>query len=136
MFFIYLVENGLNIVLDLALYHRFGIRGLAAGLSLAYAGGTAVALVNLSRRMGGLGGRRLVSAAAVVVGAAVVAAGAAGVVAWAVGHLPGGSHQLGLAFRVAVGVTTGVTVYLLAARTLRFDEVRKLLQLRRSPDPA
>jgi len=136
MFFIYLVENGLNIVFDLALYHRFGIRGLAAGLSLAYAGGTAVALVNLSRRMGGLGGRRLVTATLTVIGAAAVAVGAAGVVAWAVGHLPGGSRQLGLAFRVAVGVTTGVTVYLLAARTLRFDEVRKLLQLRRSPDPA
>ncbi|HEY2429628.1 MAG TPA: murein biosynthesis integral membrane protein MurJ [Acidimicrobiales bacterium] len=136
MFNVYLVENGLNIVLDVALYHRFGVRGLAAGLSLAYAGGMVVALVNLSRRMGGLGGRRLAAGAVSVLGAAVAAAGAAGAVAWAVGHLPGGSHQIGLALRVVVGVSTGVTVYLLAARTLRFDEVRKLLQLRRSPDPA
>jgi putative peptidoglycan lipid II flippase len=132
MFYIYLVENGLNIVFDVALYHRFGIRGLAAGLSLAYAGGTVVALVHLSGRMGGLAGRRLAAAAGTVVTGAALAAGAAWFVSWGIGHLPGGEHQIAVAARVVGGVGAGVTVYLLAARALRFDEVRKVL-LQRSP---
>jgi putative peptidoglycan lipid II flippase len=132
MFYMYLVENGLNIVLDVALYHWFGIRGLAAGLSLAYAGGTAVALVHLSRRMGGVGGRRMVTAAGTVVAGATLAAGAAWLVSWGIGRAPGGERQLAVAARVVAGVGAGVTVYLLAARALRFDEVRKVL-LQRSP---
>jgi putative peptidoglycan lipid II flippase len=132
MFLIYLVENGLNIVLDLALYDRFGIRGLAAGLSLAYAGGALVAFFDLRRRMGGIGGRSLASATSSVVVAAVVAAAAAALVATVGGHLPGGERQLGIALRVVLAVGAGVTVYYLAARALGFDRVRSRL-LRRRP---
>jgi len=128
MFFIYLVENGLNIALDLALYHRFGIRGLAAGLSLAYLGGAIVGAVHLSRRMGGIGGGRLATAFGLVVVAAALAAGAAWAVSSGLAHLPGGTRQIGVAARVIVGAGAGVTVYLLAARGLGFDEMRKLLQ--------
>jgi len=131
MFVFYLVENGLNIVLDLALYHRFGIRGLAAGLSLAYAGGALVAAVYLSRRMGGIGGTRLATGLGLVVVGAALAAGAAWGVSSGLAHLPGGRRQIGVAARVIVGTGVGVTVYLLAARGLGFDEMRKLLQLRR-----
>ncbi len=131
MFFVYVVENVLNIGLDLALYHRFGIRGLAAGLGLAYFGGTVVALVHLSRRFGGIGGSRLATG----VGLVFVGAALAGAAAWAVSsglaHLPGGTRQLGVAVRVIAGAGAGVTVYLLAARGLGFDEMRRLLQLRR-----
>ena len=35
-FYLYLVENGLNIVLALALVHPLGVRGLALSLSIAY----------------------------------------------------------------------------------------------------
>jgi putative peptidoglycan lipid II flippase len=131
MFYIYLVENGLNIVLAFALYHRFGIRGLAAALSLAYAGGLVVAAVHLSRRMHGIGGARLATAFGLVLVGAALAAGAAWAVSSGLAHLPGGRRQIGVGLRVVVAAGAGVTVYLLAARELGFDEMRKLLQLRR-----
>jgi len=134
MFYIYLVENALNIVFDLALYHRFGIRGLAAGLSLAYAGGAAVAMIHLSRHMGGLGGGALRAAFRSILVASVLAAGAAWVATWGMTHLPDSHRQVGIAARVVVGALAGVTVYyVVAARALRFEEVRKLLQLRKRP---
>jgi putative peptidoglycan lipid II flippase len=131
MFFIYLVENALNVVLDLALYHRYGIRGLAAGLGLAYAGGTIVALVHLSRRLGGLGGARLGTGIGLILVGAALAGGAAWGVSTGLSHLPGGTRQVGVAVRVIAGAGAGVTVYLLAARGLGFDEMRRVLQLRR-----
>lgn len=133
MFVLYVVENVTNIFLDVALYPRFGIRGLAAGLALAYAVAAVAAFVHLSRRMGGLGGRRLTAAVGAVLTAAVAAAAAAWAVSWAIGRLPGGTRQIAIAARVLAGVIAGVTVYFLTARALGFDEVRKLLQLRRNP---
>jgi putative peptidoglycan lipid II flippase len=131
MFIVYLVENGLNVVLDLALYHRFGIRGLAAGLALAYAGATIVALVHLSRRFGGLGGSTLATGIGLIFVGGALAAGAAWGVCAGLAHLPGGTRQLGVAVRVIAGAGAGVTVYLLAATGLGFDEMRRRLQLRR-----
>jgi len=131
MFFVYLVENGVNIVLDLLLYHRFGIRGLAAGLALAYFVATIVALVHLSRRMGGIRGAALAAAGGLVLIAAAMAAGAAWAAAAGIARLPDGHRQIGVAGQVIVGVVVGVTVYVLAARALGFDDVRRSLQLRR-----
>jgi len=49
-------------------------------------------------------------------------------------HLPDSHRQVGIAARVVVGALAGVTVYyVVAARALRFEEVRKLLQLRKRP---
>jgi putative peptidoglycan lipid II flippase len=59
MFMIYLVENGVNVVLAFLLYPLWGVQGLAASFSLAYAGGCLVALGNLRRRVGGLREGRL-----------------------------------------------------------------------------
>jgi len=131
MFLIYLVENGANIILDILLYHRFGIRGLAAGLSLAYAVATVVALVHMSRRMGGIRGGALAAAAGLALIAAALAAGAAWATAHGIARLPDGQRQVGVAAQVIAGVGVGVTVYLLAARALGFDDVRRSLQLRR-----
>jgi len=131
MFFIYVVENGLNIVLDLLLYHRFGIRGLAAGLGLAYAGAAVVALVHMSRRLGGIRGAALGAAAGLVLIAAAMAAAAAWATAAGIARLPDGHRQLGVAAQVIAGIVVGVSVYLLAARALGFDDVRRSLQLRR-----
>jgi putative peptidoglycan lipid II flippase len=133
MFLIYLVENGLNIVFDLALYHRFGVRGLAAGLGLAYTVAAVLAFVHLSGRMGGLGGRTLRAAAVTVTAGAVVAALAAWGASSLLAHFPGGHRQLGIAARVTAGVVAGVTVYLLAASALAFGGIRTRLQLRRRP---
>ncbi|HET6793446.1 MAG TPA: murein biosynthesis integral membrane protein MurJ [Acidimicrobiales bacterium] len=53
-FYMYLVENGVNIVAAFALYPVMGVRGLALSVSIAYTVGTVVALVDLGRRLGGM----------------------------------------------------------------------------------
>ena len=124
MFRVYLVENALTIVFALLLHGRFGVTGLAASWSLAYAGGAIVAGWHISRRLGGIGGRHLGQAVVVVLVGGVLAAGSAWAVSSALAHLPGGTRQLGLAMRVLVSVGTGATVYLVAARALGFEHIR------------
>ena len=59
VFFLYLAENGANVVLALALYPSMGVSGLALAFALAYGAGTMAALFHLRGRIGGLDGRRL-----------------------------------------------------------------------------
>ena len=133
MFLTYLVENGLNVLLAFALYPRWGVQGLAAALALAYAGGSAVALFDMRRRLGDLRGGRLgltlyrISVAAVVT--ADVALGISVLMARVFGTARGGV----LLLRVAAAVIAGVTVYVRVARYFGIDEVRTLLQPRRRP---
>lgn len=72
VFFLYAVENGVNIVLALALYPSLGVRGLALAYALAYTVGTAVALAHLRRRTQGIGGRPLIRSWLSVAGASAV----------------------------------------------------------------
>ena len=127
VFFLYLVENGVNVVLAVALYPSLGVNGLALAFALAYGAGTAVALLHLRRRTGGLDGRRLMRSSLRV---GVASAAMAGVVALAV-HTVGSGSGLGLAARVGVSVVAGLAVYLGAAVVLRIDEVTTLLHVRR-----
>jgi putative peptidoglycan lipid II flippase len=53
-FFLYLVENGLNIVLALVLVHPLGVRGLALSLSIAYTVAALLALATFRRWFGRL----------------------------------------------------------------------------------
>lgn len=136
MFRVYAFENGVNVALALALYPRFGVQGLAASWSLAYAAGAAVALWHQSGRLGGLGGAPLIGATARVTLGACGAAGMAWLVSSAIGHLGqsargGPAGPLWLGVRVLVAVGAGVSVYLIAARTLGFRDARGQLQLRR-----
>ena len=55
-FFLYLLENSLNIGLALGLRHVLGGRGLALSLAIAYSVAAVAALVVLRARVGGLGG--------------------------------------------------------------------------------
>ena len=129
MFVTYCIENGLNIVLGLALYPWLGVQGLALALALAYGGGTAVALWDIRKRAGGLDGmaigRSLVRVSAAT---AVMAVGVA-----AVSGLIGGDEGLHLLLRVVAAVGAGVTLFALAARLFRVAEVQSLLRSRRSP---
>jgi putative peptidoglycan lipid II flippase len=129
MFFVYVLENALNIVLAVILYRHFGVRGLAAAWGLAYAAGALAAGVHLSRRMHGVGGRALRGAATSVLLAAVPATGAAWAVSEGLSMLPGGERQLGIAVRVVLAIVTAVSVYFLSARALGFDGIRRRLVL-------
>jgi putative peptidoglycan lipid II flippase len=133
MFLTYLVENGLNVAFALALYPAFGVLGLAAALSLAYLGGALLALWDLGRRLGGLGGARLgvimyrVAVAAILT--ADVALGTSVLLAHALGTRGGAP----LAARVLISVGAGVTVYIYLARSFGIHEVGSVLHLRRRP---
>ena len=126
-FVLYLVENGLNVALAVALYPSYGVRGLAASLAAAYSVAAVVAATDLRRRTGGLEGDRFLAISARVAGATAAMAAVVALIAARVGS----AHGPGQVARVVVGVVAGVTVYGISARVLGVDEVAALLNLRR-----
>ena len=107
-FRLYLVENGINVVLAIALVGPLGVRGLALSVSVAYTAAAVVAMVVIHRRVGGLGpsdlGRplqRVVVASAVMTVAAVLAV-----------NVSGSMSDAGLLARVVFATVVGVAVYL------------------------
>lgn len=122
VFYLYLLENGLNVVAALALYPALGVRGLALAYALAYTVSAAVALVVLQRRV------RSVEIASVIrtwvrVGSASAAMAVAVSAVAAVTEPP--------LLEVSAGVAAGVTVYVLAARRMRIRELSTIVPLRR-----
>ncbi|MDQ3679977.1 MAG: polysaccharide biosynthesis C-terminal domain-containing protein, partial [Actinomycetota bacterium] len=124
VFYLYAVENGVNVVLALALYPSLGVRGLALAYALAYTVGTAVALAHLRRRTRGIDGVTVarswlrVTAVSAVMGAVVAALASV--------------LDAPLA-KVGVGVVAGVTVYAVGAKALGVEELVALLRFRRRP---
>jgi putative peptidoglycan lipid II flippase len=133
MFLTYLVENALNIALAALLYPYFGVMGLAAAWSLAYVGGTIVAIHHLGGRIGGLGSRSLNTVLYRIAVAAVTAVDVAMLTSLLIAHLLGTGSALPLFLRVSAAVIVGVTVYVHVARRFGIDEVRSLLRPRRNP---
>jgi putative peptidoglycan lipid II flippase len=127
VFFLYLVENAINVVLALALYPSLGVQGLALAFSLAYSAGTVVAVAVMRRRTHGIEGRRLAGSAARVLAASAAMA----TVTLLCARFVGGNEGVALFARVAVGVVAGVTVYGAAARLLGVSELLALLPIRR-----
>ena len=106
-FFLYLLENGLNIALALALVGRFGLRGVVASYSIAYTVSAVVAVVVLRRRIGGLGGSALVASLLRILVAALVMA----LVVWPISRYVGGETGLRGILRVATATIAGLVVY-------------------------
>ena len=126
LFFLYVVENAVNIVAAVALHPSMGVRGLGLAFAVAYGAGTVAALADLRRRIGGLGGRELLASLARIVAASAVMAAAVAVVA----RLLEGDAGVGAAVRAGVATIAGVSVYLLAGRVLGVREVRAFLAFR------
>ena len=123
VFRLYLVENGLNVVLALALYPAMGVEGLALAYALAYTGGTVAAVVALQRRTRSVDVPGVVRTwVRVVLASALMAAAVATVAAVARPDV----------VRAVAGVVCGVTVYLLVANRLRIGELATLFG-RRAP---
>jgi peptidoglycan biosynthesis protein MviN/MurJ (putative lipid II flippase) len=110
-FFLYLLENGLNIALALGLRHTLGGRGLALSLAIAYSVSAVAALIVLRARVGGLGGFVVARYVARTVVCSLVMAFAVALVLAGVGSDQGP----GLLERVIVAVIAGVIAYALAA---------------------
>jgi putative peptidoglycan lipid II flippase len=124
-FFLNAMENGINIVLALALSQWFDVRGLALAYAGAYSVAAVAAVAVLGRRTGGrLGGSA--RALARPVAAAAVMAGAVRLVITA---LPDTTPDAAV---VAVGVTLGAVTYAGALAALGVAEAGELLaRLRR-----
>jgi putative peptidoglycan lipid II flippase len=126
-FWLYLMENGINVVLALALVHPLGVRGLALSLSIAYTVAALAGLAVLRGWLGPLGDARTWAPLRRVCGASAVM----GVVVLVVLNVSGATQGPLLAARVlgAIVVGTlafGATVALLAAREDRRRQARRL----------
>jgi len=128
-FRLYLVENGLNIVVALALVGPFGVRGLALSLSIAYSMAALLALAVVRNRVGGLGGPDLSTPVKRILGASGVMA-VATVLALSVS---GATSGFALLARVVFAVVVGVAAYVVtagllgsrAARRTREERIRR-----------
>lgn len=128
-FAVYVLENGANVVLALALYPPFGVTGLAAAYGLAYGVGTVVALAHLHRRLGGIAAIEVAATVARTLAAtAVMTAGAL-----AVSTAVGGEGGWRLAGRALAAGGAGVSLFVLAARRAGLQELAWFVRIRRGP---
>ncbi len=106
-FYLYLLENGLNVLLLFVLTPLIGPQGLAVSISLAYSVAALVALWVVRRKVGSLGGRPVRRYMARSLLLSVLMAICVALAATAVGSASG----IGLLERVFVGVIVGLAVY-------------------------
>jgi putative peptidoglycan lipid II flippase len=110
-FWLYALENGVNIVLAVALAGRFGVRGIALSITLAYTIAAVAALGYVRARVQGLGGE--------IVGRPlghVLLATCALVLAAVLGsNVSASQTTAGLLGRVVLGAGAGALAYVLAA---------------------
>jgi putative peptidoglycan lipid II flippase len=118
-FLINLAENGVLIVLDLALYPAMGVTGLALGFTLSYVFAAAVAGWDLRRRTGGVADEGTAAAVVRIAVATAVMAAAVALVSIGIGDTRG----LALAARVLAAVAVGVVVFAGMARALGVEEL-------------
>jgi len=124
------VENGVNIVLAIALYPSLGVQGLAVSWTVAYAVAAIAAIVAMRRRLRRLEGRRLTESLGRVVAGSLVLGASAWIVVQAIGYA--GANRAVLAVTAALAVGGGL--FLLVLRLLRADELTSLAAaLRRRP---
>jgi putative peptidoglycan lipid II flippase len=106
-FFLYLVENGLNIVLAVALVGPLGVRGLALSLSVAYTVAAVLAYVTFRRWFGAVGTPEIwaplwrVAVASIPMGAVVLV----------VSNLSGSTSVAGLLARLVAAGLCGLIAF-------------------------
>jgi len=119
-FYLYLVENVINVAVGLALVGPLGVRGLALSLSIAYSVTAVLAVSVLRGRLGGLGGDQVSQPVKrVVISSAVMA-----VVTVLAVNVSSAQSGFGVFLRVALAVVVGLLAYagtaaLLAARAAK-----------------
>ena len=113
----------LNTAVNVPMFAWLGVRGLAAGHAIAYVFAVTLQARILSKRIGGLDGRRLVDSAARITAAAL----GMGLIVWGVFELSARlfdeSNLLGQAIVVALPVTAGVATYLGLATAFKVPEL-------------
>ncbi|HUP85903.1 MAG TPA: murein biosynthesis integral membrane protein MurJ [Acidimicrobiales bacterium] len=127
LFFLYLAENGANIVAAVVLYPAMGVRGLGLAFAIAYFTGSGAALADLRRRTGGVDGLVLTGSLLRILAATAVMA----VAALVVSRFLAGGGGFGGAVDAGVSTVAGVTVYLLACKAFGVRELRSFVPFRR-----
>lgn len=107
-FWLYLVENGLNVVLAIALLGPLGVRGLALSLSIAYTVAAALGLAVLRGWLGAFGDHETWAP----LRRAGVASAAMGIVVLVVSNLSGSTSDGALFLRVVGAVAAGSATFL------------------------
>jgi putative peptidoglycan lipid II flippase len=119
-FYLYVVENVINVVVGLALVGPLGVRGLALSLSIAYSVTAVLAVSVLRGRLGSLGGDQVAQPVKRVIMASAVMA----VVTVLAVNVSAAQTGFGVLFRVILAVVAGLVAYagtaaLLAARAAK-----------------
>ena len=116
------VENAVTIGLDFALFGLMHVQGLALAHSLGYVVGCAVAIVPLSRAIGGLEGSRVLAELGKVALASAVMVAAMLLVTAAVksGTTPGTGRDV---LQLVAGGAAGVVVFVVAAWALQVRDL-------------
>jgi putative peptidoglycan lipid II flippase len=124
----------LNTAINIPMFAWLGVKGLAAGHAIAYIFGVTLQGRTLSKRIGGLDGRRILRAALRIGGAAL----GMGVVVWGLSRpLEGWLYSTDIVkemVALAVVVGAGAASYLALARLLRVEEMDMVLGLIRRRD--
>jgi putative peptidoglycan lipid II flippase len=130
-FWLYVLENGINVALAIVLVGPAGIRGVALSISAAYTIAGVVALLVLRSRLGGLDwvvvarpfGRIVLATIALVAAAAIGS------------NLSASESAAALALRVVIGTAFGVIAYLVVVFTLGALEHRNRRGKHPGPGP-
>ncbi len=110
-FWLYLVQNGLNLVFAFALVGPMGVQGLGLALSIGYSVTAGLAVVHANRRTGGIGGTGVArSTLNVVAGSSLMAV----IVAMTDSLFTGHSDAV-LATKLLLSVLAGLIVYTASA---------------------
>jgi putative peptidoglycan lipid II flippase len=120
-FWLYVLENGCNIVFAIALAGPLGVRGIALSISIAYTVGAMAGLRQVGRRVGGIDAARLVRPVG-----RVALCSAALVVGTVLGTSVSGSDTAAALFtRVVLGLACGLAGFVVCAVVLaRLEEQR------------
>lgn len=115
---------GLNTAVNFALFPVLGVEGLALGHATAYTFAAITAALVMGRRVGGLEWGTLARGLLKVLAAAAVTAGAAWGGARLLAETLGTAGIAQQAAQVGAGVVAGFLAFVLAAATLRIEELR------------
>ncbi len=110
-FYLYLVENAINVGLAIVLVHPLGVRGLALSLSIAYSAGALLGLALLRQWFGRLGTAAVWAPLRRVAYSTI----AMGIVVLVVSNLTSANHGNALLVRVVGSVVAGGLAYAVVA---------------------
>lgn len=124
----------LNIAVDFIYFYGFStdvarVSGLALGNTTAHVVGAVIAWMVLSRRLGGLDGRRVAVSLAKICAASALMGGACWLTAWLVGKYVGVATFPAQLLQVTASLIVAAAVYLGAAHLFKSEEMRALRNL-------